>query len=116
MTDDKHSGRGIDVLARRWLVAERVAQAASNAGGTEDRARDAALRYEAAVRAGSLEELLLAWHAARKAQADCAMGTDAWGEARAVSGLVGAEYEARRAVAAPSASQTADDRSIPGVP
>lgn len=82
----------IEGLARLWLVAERDAAARGNAGGSEDRARLSSVVYENAIAAASREDLLVAWHAARKAQDNCEMGSASWSEARAVFELIRAEY------------------------
>jgi hypothetical protein len=82
----------IEELAKAWLASEREASSRANAGGTEERARTASAAYEAAVRAASREDLLLAWHAALKVQQGCEIGSAAWAEARAVSELVRIEY------------------------
>jgi hypothetical protein len=85
----------IEGLAKLWLELEHAASNRQNLGGTEERARNASAAYERAVTAASREDLLLAWRAALKAQADCEMGSTAWAEARAVSELLRVEYQAR---------------------
>lgn len=82
----------IEELARVWLAAEREASKRGNEGGTEEGARKASAAYEEAVRAASREDLLVAWHAARKVQEGCEMGSAAWADARAVVELVRFEY------------------------
>ena len=82
----------IEVLARVWLAAERDASNRGNAGGTEERARQASTAYERAVAGGSREDLLVAWHAALKVQNAQEMGSHLWGEAREVSELIRVEY------------------------
>jgi hypothetical protein len=81
----------IERLAEAWLASERDASSRGNAGNTEERARTASAAFEAAVRAASREDLLVAWHAALKVQEGCEMGSAAWAEARAVSELVRVE-------------------------
>jgi hypothetical protein len=82
----------IEELASMWLASERDASERGNAGGTEERARQASAAYEKAVMVASREDLLVAWHAALKIQRACEMGSAAWAEARAVSELVRVEY------------------------
>jgi hypothetical protein len=85
----------IEELARQWLEFEQAASKRQNLGGTEERARNASAAYERAVTSASREDLLLAWRAALKVQADCEMGSAAWSAARAVSELLRVEYLAR---------------------
>jgi hypothetical protein len=85
----------IEGLAKLWLELEDAASKRGNLGGTEERARSASAAYERAVTAASREDLLLAWRAAVKAQAECEMGSQAWSEARAISELLRVEYQAR---------------------
>ena len=87
--------RAIEELAAEWLASERVARDRGNAGGSEERAQAASGAYERAVTAASVEELLVAWHAALRVQYACEMGSAAWSEARAVSELLRVEYAAR---------------------
>jgi hypothetical protein len=82
----------IEELARAWLAAEREAVERGNAGGTEERARVSSAAYEQAIGKASREDLLVAWHAARRTQAECEMGSAAWSDARAVSELIRVEY------------------------
>ncbi len=91
MTDDSPA---IEDLARDWLDAER---AASARGDAEDaRARSTSARYDDAIRTATPEELLIAWRAALRRQDEAEMGSAGWAEARAVSQLLGAEYEASK--------------------
>jgi hypothetical protein len=90
------SDLGIDELASRWLAAERDASARGNDGGREEQARIASAAYERAVVSASREDLLVAWHAARKAQHEREMGSASWAEARAVSELIRIEYLASK--------------------
>ena len=90
------SDLGIDELARRWLAAERDASERGNEGGREEQARIASAAYERAIVSATREELLVAWHAARKAQHEKEMGSASWAEARAVSELIRVEYLASR--------------------
>ena len=87
--------KAIDELATLWLQTERQARDLVNAGGSEERARTASVAYERAVTSASQEDLLLAWHAALKAQHACEMGSASWADARAVSELLRVEYLAR---------------------
>jgi hypothetical protein len=82
----------IEVLADRWLTAERTAAQRNNLAGTEDGARNASAAYERAIASASREDLLLAWHAARHTQSKAEMGSTAWAHARAVSELIRLEY------------------------
>ncbi len=84
----------IEELARAWLASEREASDRRNAGGTEEHARNASAAYEAAIRAASREDLLVAWHAALKVQNASEMGSASWSDARAVSELIRVEYQA----------------------
>jgi hypothetical protein len=86
----------ITELAAAWLELERAAVAMGNTATSEGRARDAAAAYEEAIRAATGEDLLLAWEAARQAQAAQEMGSQAWIEARSVSELLRTEYAASR--------------------
>lgn len=90
-----HPDISIEALAERWLAAERVAAEQANAGRTEERARLASAAYDDAIAAASVEDLLLAWHAAQQLQAATEMGSKDWAEARAVSELLRMEYLAR---------------------
>lgn len=91
MTDEPTA---IEELASLWLASEREASRRGNTAGTEERARRASAAYETAVASASREDLLVAWHAALKAQHAQDMGSLAWSEARAVSELVRVEYQA----------------------
>jgi hypothetical protein len=82
----------IEVLAERWLTAESTATQRGNLAGTEDEARTASAAYERAIASASREDLLLAWHAARRTQSKAEMGSAAWAHARAVSELIRLEY------------------------
>ena len=82
----------IEVLADRWLTAERTAAQQGNLAGTEEQARIASAAYERAIASASREDLLLAWHAARRTQGTTEMGSTAWAHARAVSELIRLEY------------------------
>ena len=90
--------QAIEVLAAEWLESERIARDRRNAGGSEERAQAASAAYERAVTSASVEELLVAWHAALKVQYGCEMGSASWSEARAVSELLRVEYAARGGV------------------
>jgi hypothetical protein len=87
-----NSSAAVEELARLWLAAEREASKRGNAGGTEERARQASAAYERAVTESSREDLLVAWHAALKIQQGKEMGSQAWPEAREVSELIRVEY------------------------
>jgi hypothetical protein len=86
----------ITELAAAWLEQERAAVELGNSATSEAKARDAAAAYEEAVRTATSEDLLLAWEAARQAQAAQEMGSQAWLEARSVSELLRTEYAASR--------------------
>jgi len=82
----------IEDLARDWLEAERTA---SVRGAADDQqAIDTSAAYDAAIRSASREDLLLAWQAALRRQGEVEMGSKAWEDARSVSQLLKAEYEA----------------------
>ena len=81
----------IEELARLWLAAERDASIHRDAR-TAELAQRASAAYEAAVTSASREDLLVAWHAALKTQADQEMGSVAWSQAREVSELTRMEY------------------------
>ena len=83
-------------LAAAWLEQERAAVTLGNSATSEAKARDAAAAYEEAVRKATAEDLLLAWEAARQAQAAQEMGSQGWLEARSVSELLRTEYAASR--------------------
>jgi hypothetical protein len=89
--------RPLEVLAAEWLAAERQATTMGNSGRFEGDARDISAEYDDAIRATSLEDLLLAVEAARGIQRNQEMGSVAWVEARRVSELLRTEYEAARA-------------------
>lgn len=82
----------LEELASLWLAAERIASEQANARGTEERARAASSAYENAVAAATREDLLIAWHAARRIQQATDVGSTSWSEARAVSELIRMEY------------------------
>lgn len=84
--------RPIEELATEWLSMERLS--ANDPTFAVEPARAASAAYDEAVQAASPEELLLAWQAAQKAQAECEMGSKAWLEARSVSELLRMEYVA----------------------
>ncbi|HYH91897.1 MAG TPA: hypothetical protein VD763_01970 [Candidatus Saccharimonadales bacterium] len=90
--DPADESSSIEELARVWLAAERAAVERGNEGGTEERARRSSAAFEQAVAGASREDLLVAWHAARQAQAECEMGSADWSDARAVSELLRVEY------------------------
>lgn len=89
MTDEPLA---IEDLARLWLASEREASRHGDAARTGERARQASAAYEAAVTSASREDLLVAWHAALKAQHDQEMGSVSWSDAREVSELIRMEY------------------------
>ena len=91
------AGQAIEQLAAEWLESERIARDRGNAGGSEERAQAASGAYERAVTSASVEELLVAWHAALRVQYACEMGSVSWSEARTVSELLRVEYAARGA-------------------
>lgn len=86
------TNNAIEGLASLWLASEREASRRGNSAGTEERAREASAAYERAVTSATREDLLVAWHAARKVQHAQELGSAAWSEARAVSELVRVEY------------------------
>jgi hypothetical protein len=85
----------IEAIAAAWLAAEQALAAGSgNPGQSEIVARALSGRYDDAIRAASREDLRLAWEAARKAQGEQEMGSEAWANARRVSELLRDEYQA----------------------
>jgi hypothetical protein len=85
----------IEDIAAAWLAAEQeLAAGSGNPGQSELNARALSDRYDNAIRAASREDLRLAWEAARKAQAEQEMGSEAWANARRVSELLRDEYQA----------------------
>jgi hypothetical protein len=96
MTDVLTAAPSCEMLAARWLDAEeRAGIEPTNATLAHEAVRLAGA-YEAAIRAASLEELRLAWEAARQRQGRELIGTREWGDARRVSELLRAEYAAAR--------------------
>ena len=87
------SGADIERLAADWLAAERHATADPTPLKAEA-AREASARFEEAIRRATREELRLSWEAAKRAQAECLMGSREWAEARSVSELLRMEYMA----------------------
>jgi hypothetical protein len=99
----------IEDIAAAWLAAEQeLAAGSGNPGQSEVHARALSDRYDNAIRAASREDLRLAWEAARKAQSEQEMGSEAWANARRVSELLRDEYQAaepeRAAEPAPAAA------------
>ena len=94
-TSSGDTEQAIEELAAKWLESERYARDRGNAGGSEQRAQAASGAYERAVTSASVEDLLIAWHAALKVQYGCEIGSSSWSEARAVSELLRVEYAAR---------------------
>jgi hypothetical protein len=95
-TETEPAAAGCEDLAGRWLEAEqRVRTEPAN-----ERLAEAAVRlgeaYDDAVGLATQEELRLAWEAARHRQARVEIGTPAWADARRISELLRAEYEAAR--------------------
>jgi hypothetical protein len=87
--------RSIEELAADWLAMER--ESANDPTRAIEPARAASSAYDDAISTASAEDLLLAWQAAQKTQADCEMGSKAWLEARSVSELLRMEYAAATA-------------------
>lgn len=84
-------------LATRWLAAEeRVRTEPTNVALAEEAAR-LGETYDEAVCAASMEDLRLAWEAARRLQSGEEIGSRSWADARRVSELLRTEYEAARA-------------------
>ena len=85
----------IEAIAAAWLAAEQqLAGGSGNQSQSEINARALSDRYDNAIRAASREDLRLAWEAARKAQGEQEMGSEAWANARRVSELLRDEYQA----------------------
>jgi hypothetical protein len=107
----------IEDIAAAWLAAEQeLAAGSGNPGQSEVHARALSDRYDNAIRAASREDLRLAWEAARKAQSEQEMGSEAWANARRVSELLRDEYQAAEpepAVRIPAGDPAGDaDRSV----
>jgi hypothetical protein len=88
------SRNSIQMLATRWLAAERQAAERPEARAVAD-ATGLGEAYEEALTDASQEELLLAWESARRGQSTFEIGSAAWAEARRVSELLRVEYRAR---------------------
>jgi hypothetical protein len=85
----------IEAIAAAWLAAEQeLAAGSGNPNLSEINARALSNRYDDAIRSASREDLRLAWEAARKAQGEQEMGSEAWANARRVSELLRDEYQA----------------------
>jgi len=82
----------LEDLARDWLAEERAE--ATGYAQSDKRSRATSAAYEAAIRAATREDLLLAWHAAIRRQDDTEMGSADWANARDVSELLRFEYVA----------------------
>jgi hypothetical protein len=91
---DHVQDEAVELLASEWLMAEE--QARDDPGNTilDARAERLSERYAAAVAGATVEELRLAWEAARRRQAEEEMGSRAWADARRVSELLRTEYQA----------------------
>jgi hypothetical protein len=83
-------------LAARWLDAEDRSHAEPANAGVAQEAAELGEAYERAVRGASVEDLRLAWEAARRTQALEEIGGSTWANARRVSELLRTEYEATR--------------------
>ena len=83
-------------LATRWLAAEERVRAEPANEALADEAARLGEAYDDAVGAASMEDLRLAWEAARRLQGDEEIGSRAWADARRVSELLRTEYEAAR--------------------
>ena len=86
----------LEVLAAAWLAAEDLALTQPGNGGFALDAARLGEAYEAAVAATSREDLLIAWEAAQRVQAEQLIGSVEWAAARRVSELLRAEYAAAR--------------------
>ena len=92
-TDAEGDTDAIERIAADWLHAEELlAGDSGNAELAEAAARELSDRYDAAIRSASREDLRLAWEAARVAQGETEMGSEAWVSARRVSELLHDEY------------------------
>ena len=84
----------LERVACEWLAAEEeVATPGGNPERAEQLARDLSDQYDDAIRNASLEDLRIAWEAARKVQGDQEMGSEAWASARRLSELLRNEYQ-----------------------
>ena len=105
-TDSTIEHESIEAIAAAWLAAEAdLAAGSGNPAQTEIDARALSARYDEAIRTASREDLRLAWEAARKAQGEQEMGSEAWAGARRLSELLRGEYQA----AAPEPSGDSSD-------
>jgi hypothetical protein len=107
----------LEDLARDWLAAERAE--ATGYAQSDERSRATSAAYEAAIRAATREDLLLAWHAAIGRQDDTEMGSDDWANAREVSELLRFEYEATEDGSEAAPGPAANDEwtaTTPGAP
>jgi hypothetical protein len=92
---DPTEADSVEAIAAAWLAAEQeLAAGSGNPAQSEINARALSERYDDAIRAASREDLRLAWEAARKAQGEQEMGSEAWANARRVSQLLHGEYGA----------------------
>lgn len=89
--EPKATDADIEMLAARWLAAERRATL-DPVSLKAEAAIEASSLFEEAIRLATREELRLAWEAARRTQANCLMGSRDWAEARSVSELLRMEY------------------------
>ena len=96
-SDASTPSEAIEDLASAWLAAEEeLAGGSGNPSQSEVDARALSERYDEAIRTASVEDLRLAWEAARKTQGEQEMGSEAWAAARRVSELLRGEYLAAR--------------------
>ena len=95
-TEDPSPAPAIEELAAQWLDAEDRAGIESSNSAVMEEAVRLGEAYDAAIRAVSLEELRLAWEAARVRQGRELIGTREWGDCRRVSELLRTEYAAAR--------------------
>jgi hypothetical protein len=94
-TTDPFADASIEAIAAAWLGSEEeLAAGSGNPTQSEINARALSARYDEAIRTATREDLRLAWEAARKAQADQEMGSEAWASARRLSELLRGEYQA----------------------
>jgi hypothetical protein len=93
VTDSDLELLSLDELAAAWLEAE---DAATRTAAPNQRAEDLGIAYAARLSEATLEELRLAWEAARVAQSAQLIGSGDWAARRRVSELLRIEYVSAR--------------------
>jgi hypothetical protein len=104
---DDSPQEGIETLASDWLGTEEQARNDPDNAILQARAERLSEAYAAAIASATVEDLRLAWEAARRRQGQEEMGSRSWGDARRVSELLRTEYTAATSAtdaSAPAAS------------